>query len=97
MGFKSLVIRGLKKLYAILYATNATKQLQTIKVDSNHEHHWAGEGSALAASHHIIYGLELVKNFWKNRNAHPRHQDFIGLPGGRFLEGTRVAVPQFKQ
>ena len=43
MGFKSLIIRGLKTLAANLAANNHTKQLQTIKVDSNHEHHRAGE------------------------------------------------------
>ena len=43
MGFKSLVIRGLKLMSTNLSTTNATKQLQTIKVDSNHEHHRAGE------------------------------------------------------
>jgi hypothetical protein len=58
MGFKLLVIRGLKKLYAILYATNTTKQLQTIKVDSNHEHHRAGEGVGLSGEspYHIWIG-----------------------------------------
>ena len=101
MGFKSLVIRGLKKLWANLW----TSQLSAITQNSCRPSKLTlttnitgpGRGAALAASRHIIYGLELVKKFWKNRNGHPRHQDFIGLPGGRFLEGTRVAVPQFKQ
>ena len=101
MGFKSLVIRGLKNLWANLW----TSQLSAITQNSCRPSKLTlttnitgpGRGSALAARRHAIYGLELVKKFWKNRNGHPRHQDFIGLPGGRFLEGTRVAVPQFKQ
>ena len=50
MGFKSLVIRGLKLMSTNLSTTNTTKQLQTIKVDSNHEHHRAGEGVSLSGT-----------------------------------------------
>ena len=58
MGFKSLVIRGLKTLAANLAANNHTKQLQTIKVDSNHKHHRAGEGVGLSGEppYHIWVG-----------------------------------------
>ena len=58
MGFKSLVIRGLKLMSTNLSTTNTTKQLQTIKVDSNHELHRAGEGVGLSGEppYHIWIG-----------------------------------------
>ena len=69
MGFKSLVIRGLKNLWANLW----TSQLSAITQNSCRPSKLTlttnitgpGRGSVLAARRHAIYGLELVKNFGK--------------------------------
>ena len=97
MGFKSLVIRGLKTLDTNLDTTNATKQFQTMKVDSNHEHLRIGEGVGLSGEppYHIWIGAR--KKFWKTGTVTLVIRiSLICLVAG-FLEVTRVAVPQFVQ
>ena len=76
---------------------NHTKQLQTIKVDSNHEHHRAGEGVGLSGEppYHIRIGAR--KKFLEKQERSPTSSGFHWFAWCRFLEGTRVAVPQFKQ
>ena len=76
MGFKLLVIRGLKTLAANLAANNHTKKLQTIKVDSNHEHHWAGEGVGLSGEppYHIWVGAR--KKFLEKQERSPTSSGF---------------------
>ena len=76
MGFKSLINRGLKTLAANLAANNHTKQLQTIKVDSNHEHHRAGEGVGLSGEppYHIWIGAR--KKFLEKQERSPTSSGF---------------------
>ena len=76
MGFKSLVIRGLKTLAANLATNNHTKQLQTIKVDFNHEHHRAGEGVGLSGEppYHIWVGAR--KKFLEKQERSPTSSGF---------------------